>query len=403
MSDTPNIQKIREAEAAIEEFIATEAEMREAFMEDGLDREEKEQLDAILKKIEALKASVVKLRKDLERNKAKWEKMAKRFDAYKDKATKMLDFDDALAEKAVRLQVDIEEAVVSERWADAAMIFETAEEEIKPDWEEYERQSEAFETYEPLLKNFRDRRDAALQTEGLTEDQEAKLVALDLREKDIEAALAKRDYHRTRELTLAAIEALEVVETALGTAPAANLSGAKWYRANEASYPNSKDIGDLESAFKAKVTAFKTALEAAGVGIEINSTLRDTKRAAIMHYSWRVGFGEITGGQVPAIAGVDINFDHGADDLSKVKALEMVKLFHLAHKPSLTSNHTTGKAIDWDLEWTGTLTIENKAGEEVEITSTPKNGTNSDLHPVGASYGVHKLVGDPPHWSHNGG
>ena len=53
--------------------------------------------------------------------------------------------------------------------------------------------------------------------------------------------------------------------------------------------------------------------------------------------------------------------------------------------------------------WTGTLNVKNKDGTVAKITSTPRTGAgNTDLHAVGATYGVVKLVGDGPHWSANG-
>jgi hypothetical protein len=49
------------------------------------------------------------------------------------------------------------------------------------------------------------------------------------------------------------------------------------------------------------------------------------------------------------------------------------------------------------------LKIKNAKGDEVTITTTPRTGNdNKELHAVGATYGVHKLVSDPPHWSHDG-
>ena len=41
-------------------------------------------------------------------------------------------------------------------------------------------------------------------------------------------------------------------------------------------------------------------------------------------------------------------------------------------------------------------TILSKDGTKVKIKAA------SDLYPVGASYGVHKLESDPPHWSADG-
>jgi len=55
------------------------------------------------------------------------------------------------------------------------------------------------------------------------------------------------------------------------------------------------------------------------------------------------------------------------------------------------------------ITWTGDLNITDANGQQVNITSTPKNGAdNTDLHALGQTYGVTKLVGDRPHWSDTG-
>jgi len=61
-----------------------------------------------------------------------------------------------------------------------------------------------------------------------------------------------------------------------------------------------------------------------------------------------------------------------------------------------------GRAVDVDIAWNGTLTIAGANGQNVGIASTPRDGSNTELHAVGAGYGVHKLVSDPPHWSDDG-
>ncbi len=403
MADVPNVQKIRDAEARIEEFTLNEAELRRTFTaSDGLDAAEEEVLDRIKASIAQLKVNVARFRKEMEKNKAIWDKQAKRWATYQARAGKLMEFDHPWAESAVRLEADIAEAALSERWADATMVLSTARKEMKPHWVDYEIQYPPSLIFPQLIKDFKKRRDAADAAEGLTDAQALVILRLAEREYDAEKAAEACDFVRAYDLTAEITEELRVVETALGTAPAANLSGRNWFNANEAKYPNSSKIGDLESSFQSDVTAFKKALEDAGVKVKINCTLRDTKRAAIMHYAWVVGHKETKPADVPEIAGVDINFDHGAEELSVCKALEMVRCFNIVHKPSLTSNHTRGTAIDWTLTWSGDLTIKNKAGEDVEITSTPKTGQNKDLHDIGDGYGVKKLLKDPPHWSYNG-
>jgi hypothetical protein len=181
------------------------------------------------------------------------------------------------------------------------------------------------------------------------------------------------------------------------------LSGAAWWHANEAKYPNSAKIEDLEPAFRAKVKAFLAALADAGIHPNIESTLRDKQRAYLMHYCWDIAHGKILPSDVPPRRGVDIAWDHGDLAKSKKAAQEMVDLFEMDYMASLTSNHIKGLAIDMKFSWKGTLKIKKKDGTIVEIKTTPRNGADNKLmHEVGASYGVIKLVGDAPHWSVDG-
>ena len=74
----------------------------------------------------------------------------------------------------------------------------------------------------------------------------------------------------------------------------------------------------------------------------------------------------------------------------------MVNAYGIVHQPSLTSNHIDGTAIDMTISNMKGKTMKNGGGKSIQINS------NRDLHKVGASFGVHKLVSDPPHWSANG-
>jgi hypothetical protein len=88
---------------------------------------------------------------------------------------------------------------------------------------------------------------------------------------------------------------------------------------------------------------------------------------------------------------------------SRAAAEAMVNAYRIVYKPALESRHTQGKAIDMNITWSGTLRITNGRGQVVTITSTPRTGAdNRELHTVGTTFGVMKLVGDPPHWSEDG-
>ena len=181
-----------------------------------------------------------------------------------------------------------------------------------------------------------------------------------------------------------------------------SLSGAAWWHANQARFPNSAAIADLVPPFRDKVTAFVKALRDAGADVRISATRRNRSRAQLMHFCFRVARGSIAPRDVPAIAGCTIEWDHGDLAKSKKAAQEMVDLFGIAFQPSLTSLHIEGRAIDMTIGWTGTIKVPDKSGS-LRAVSTPRSGnTNKDLHAIGATYGVIKLVSDPPHWSDNG-
>jgi len=192
----------------------------------------------------------------------------------------------------------------------------------------------------------------------------------------------------------------------------AKLSGTTWWNANEskAPYTKSDSISDLEADFQTKVTEFKGALDAAGASISIDTTKRPAERAWVLHYAWVIAKDGFKASDVPAKDGVDIIWDHGDAAKSKAGANEIVTAASVASKPSLTSNHIAGKAIDWTITWTGDLKIKKKDGTEATITSAPKNGGdpgNTELHAVGKDYGVIKGLfttqkKDPPHWSSDG-
>jgi hypothetical protein len=182
-----------------------------------------------------------------------------------------------------------------------------------------------------------------------------------------------------------------------------NLSGKGWWRANQGSYPNSKDVGDLEPGFRSRVEDFIGSLKAAGAVVAVNSTRRNAIRAHLMHYSWKIAYGEVDPGDVPSYNGLTIEWDHGDADKSRAAAREMVELFGMAHIASLRSNHIAGKAIDMNINWKGLLEFKKSGPLLMRIVSTPRTGQNRHLHEIGATvFGVRKLRSDPPHWSHNG-
>jgi len=173
-------------------------------------------------------------------------------------------------------------------------------------------------------------------------------------------------------------------------------------------FPTSKSTDTLVDDFRQKCDAFLAALGDAGAAITINATLRPPERAYLMHWSFVLNAGEVEPTDVPAQAGVEIDWVHrkpnGSPDLaaSRAAAAAMVHGYDIAHRPSLTSLHIFGKAIDMSIGWDKTLKIKQKNGTQKAIQSLPRSGLNHELWAVGKTYGVLKLPSDPPHWSSTG-
>lgn len=180
------------------------------------------------------------------------------------------------------------------------------------------------------------------------------------------------------------------------------LSGAAWWDANQARFPNTNAVSALVPAFREKVEAFIDALQDAGATVKVSATLRNPIRAHLMHYCWRVANGSVAPKDVPAVAGCAITWDHGDLARSKKGAQEMVDLFGIAFQPSLTSLHIQGRAIDMTIGWNGTIQVRDESGRQRPVSAPRSGDANRDLHAIGATYGVLKLVSDPPHWSDNG-
>lgn len=182
------------------------------------------------------------------------------------------------------------------------------------------------------------------------------------------------------------------------------LSGPGWAPL----FPTSKKLTDLVAPFRDNATRFVAALTTAGASVSIGDTLRPPQRAYLMHFSFAIARESLDLGTVPAMPGVDIQWVHktpqGDPDLaaSRSAAEQMVVGYGIVFKPALTSRHTEGNAIDMTISWQADLKIANADGTTITTTSLPRNGGNTDLHKVGRTYGVIKLVSDPPHWSSDG-
>jgi hypothetical protein len=185
-------------------------------------------------------------------------------------------------------------------------------------------------------------------------------------------------------------------------------SGKYWVTWANQHAKNSASVNDLVEPFRANVKAFCQALEAAGATVSVTSTRRDAKRAYLFHWAWKIALGKAKPSDATALAGVDIEWDHGDLAKSKAGAQEMVSGFGLAVPPkstvapSLHSNHIAGKAVDMDITWTGEIKVKKKDGAEVAVTYFADPNANTMLHAVGESYAVKKHKTDAPHWSVDG-
>jgi len=179
-------------------------------------------------------------------------------------------------------------------------------------------------------------------------------------------------------------------------------SGAPWWNANQAKYPNSDKVADLAKPFGDNAARFIKALTDAGASVTISATLRHPTRAHLMRNCWDIANKIVAPQDAPGIPGCAIAWDHGDLAKSRKAAQDMVDLIGIKVQPALNSLHIAGKAIDMTITWTGTLKIKDAAGT-VKSLDAPRNGAdNKDLHAVGATYKLLKLVGDDPHWSETG-
>lgn len=193
-------------------------------------------------------------------------------------------------------------------------------------------------------------------------------------------------------------------EPVVARIPERELSGSEWC----ARFPGSTSTDDLDGDFKTGVKSFISALKQAKASVSIAATYRPPERAYLMHWSWMIANGKAEAPDVPAKAGVNINWDHGNADASKAAAKAMVAEYGMGGlkvAPALRSRHTERKAIDMTISWTKDLVIAGADGNDVTIKTEPRGGMNEDLHAVGAGYGVIKFWkgdADKPHWSTDG-
>jgi hypothetical protein len=167
-------------------------------------------------------------------------------------------------------------------------------------------------------------------------------------------------------------------------------SGSYWVDWANSNAKNSTSTDDLVDPFKTNAEAFIKALEDAGAKVVVTSTYRDSKRAYLFHWSWKIALGKAKAKYATPMTGVDIEWNHDNDFQSKTGAQEMVTGFDLAVPPnsnvapSLHSNHTPRKAIDMKITWNGTIKVARKDGTPVDVPFVSDPNKNTLLHNVGA-------------------
>jgi D-alanyl-D-alanine dipeptidase len=179
----------------------------------------------------------------------------------------------------------------------------------------------------------------------------------------------------------------------------AESSGPQWC----ARFASSKSLDDLVPDFSDACRAFLSQLAKAGASVSIADTYRPPQRAYLMHWCCMIGGSGQDSHAVPPMQGVNIDWTHGESMLgARDAARQMMAGYQIKFPAALESRHTQGRAIDMTIGWKGALNIRDFNGQSHAISGGPQNGSNPELIAVGKTYGVIKLVSDPPHWSDDG-
>lgn len=175
-------------------------------------------------------------------------------------------------------------------------------------------------------------------------------------------------------------------------------SGPSWVRR----FPTGTTTASLTPSFATAVNQFVAALRQGGATVSITATLRPPERAYLMHYSYKIARSGLGPATVPAMAGVDIDWVHrdarGNVNLpaSRAAAAQMVSGYGIVYAPALVSRHSQGRALDMNIS----NYLKRQFVDANRVTTTVNSAAG--LHALGATFGVIKLVSDPPHWSDDG-
>lgn len=163
-------------------------------------------------------------------------------------------------------------------------------------------------------------------------------------------------------------------------------------------FPGSRSTASLVQPFRGSVERFIAAIEAAGGHVRINVARRPYERTWLQHWAYLIAVKGLNPAAVPALAGVPIDWVAGG----VAGARAMNDAYDTVYPgASLTSNHVAGRAIDMNIDFPWATTVRDASGRPVTIAAGDGD-TNPVLFAVGATYGVHKLPIDHPHWSFDG-
>lgn len=217
--------------------------------------------------------------------------------------------------------------------------------------------------------------------------------------------------------------------------------GKQWAQRFALPYKNEKDaLAQLSSTFGSKVQKFIKTLRNGGATVNVNTTYRPQSRAYLMANAWAIANGKdattvvaypgtdkagkpvSSDGALVPICWIARNTTGAKDDTrTTVLASEMVSAFGIDGAAGYPSEHMKRTAVDLSISWKGVLSIlqgpivpKGTKRVAVRITSGKRDGTNTALWGIGATYGIIKgprgsnskgkdlRTVDTVHWSADG-
>ncbi|RAS27795.1 LysM peptidoglycan-binding domain-containing protein [Paraburkholderia bryophila] len=189
------------------------------------------------------------------------------------------------------------------------------------------------------------------------------------------------------------------------SSPTLEPSGAVWC----SRFPGSASLDSLNDSFKAKASAFITAMRDAHILVRINAALRPIQRSYLMFHAFEIAKGHESPDHVEPYPGVNIDWVHrsanGSMDLeASVKAAkEMCHGYGININSAMQavgrpgrSRHNYGAAVDLNITGYVGKRVKDVTGNEVALSSF------ADLKHVGHGYGVNYYPHENMHWSDTG-